>query len=97
MSLDTQSKSNLQTLGDTSFVPGTFSQIGSRDHKISQKTPCNWVPVSKELPRLSGDYLVLLRGQKYRIMAYAKGSESFVPKNMNQAVTHWMILPSKPH
>lgn len=96
MSLDKQSKSNLQIPGDARSVPGTLSLIDSKDHITGPEDSGNWMPVSRELPGQSGDYLVLLRGQQYRVMAYARGSESFVPKNMNEAVTHWMMLPSKP-
>lgn len=97
MSLDTQNKSKLQALVDTGFVPGTISLIGSKSHAISHKQPGDWVSVDNELPGQSGDYLVFLRGQNYRVMEYAKGSKSFVPKNMSEAVTHWMMLPASPH
>jgi uncharacterized protein DUF551 len=57
---------------------------------------CNWIAVQERLPTGCGDYLVLLRSTRYRVMNYAHESETFIPRCMNQAVTHWMPLPPIP-
>jgi len=56
----------------------------------------DWVPVSEGRPSRSGEYIVLLRSRGCRVMGYAKAGETFIPRSMNQAVTHWAPVPPAP-
>jgi hypothetical protein len=55
-----------------------------------------WVPVQERLPASSGNYLVVLRSAGYRVMNYSREGETFLPRSINRAVTHWMPLPPGP-
>jgi hypothetical protein len=65
-------------------------------HPPTRPSRGGWIPVREQPPAESGDYLVLLRGAKPRLMAYVAAHNSFVPRNLHPAVTHWMSLPLPP-
>ena len=62
----------------------------------TRKIPSSWIAVQDRLPASSGDYLVLLRSTSHRVMSYTQVAETFLPRSLNQAVTHWMPLPPVP-
>ena len=62
----------------------------------TRKIASSWISVQDRLPAGSGDYLVLLRSRSLRVMSYTQGAETFLPRSINQAVTHWMPLPPVP-
>lgn len=53
-----------------------------------------WVSADSQHPSQSGEYLVLLRNEKFKLMRYEKENATFIPKAMNGIVTHWTRLPS---
>ena len=76
-----------------------FEVVGLLDTPENVKTRKifgSWVTVQDHFPARSGDYLVLLRGKSYRVMGYTQGAKTFLPRSLNQAVTHWMLLPQVP-
>jgi len=76
-----------------------FAVVGPPDTVENIKTrkiPSSWIAVKDRLPDSSGDYLVLLRSAKHRVMSYTREGETFIPRSINQAITHWMPLPPVP-
>ena len=76
-----------------------FAVVGLPDTSESikaRKTCSSWVAVQDRLPTSSGDYLVLLRNARHRVMSYTQEGETFIPRSINQAITHWMPLPPVP-
>lgn len=76
-----------------------FAVAGLLDTPVNIKTRkicSSWIAVQDQLPASSGDYLVLLRSARHRVMSYTQGAETFLPRSINQAVTHWMQLPAVP-
>ncbi len=96
MGIEIHRKPCLKAPVDVRFLAEAISQADSSTRQASRTTASAWVSISKQLPSQAGDYLVLLRGQRFRVMTYAKSSGSFMPRNMNQAITHWMPLPEPP-
>ena len=78
---------------------GPFEVVGLLDTSENIKTRKifgSWVTVQDHFPARSGDYLVLLRSTSHRVMSYTQVAETFLPRSLNQAVTHWMPLPPVP-
>lgn len=76
-----------------------FAVVGPQDTVENIKTRkirSSWIAVKDRLPDSSGDYLVLLRSAKHRVMGYTQEGETFIPRGINQAITHWMPLPPVP-
>lgn len=77
----------------------TFAVVGLVDSFENIKTRKlfnSWIAVQDRLPTSSGDYLVLLRSTGHRVMSYSQDGGTFIPRSINQAVTHWMPLPPIP-
>ena len=76
-----------------------FAVVGLLDTPENIKTrkiASGWISVQDRPPASSGDYLVLLRSRSHRVMSYTQEAETFLPRSINQAVTHWMPLPPVP-
>ncbi|PLW67433.1 hypothetical protein [Pseudohalioglobus lutimaris] len=63
---------------------------------VSLQQVGNWTPISARKPSSSGHYLVLLRGNRHRLMEFEVQNMTFSPKGLNPMVTHWMPLPALP-
>lgn len=82
---------------DESNSPFAVAGLQDTSENIKTRNICNsWIAVQDRLPASSGDYLVLLRSARHRVMSYTQGGETFIPRSINQTVTHWMPLPPVP-
>lgn len=95
MGVDKQLNSCHRVAGEALPVPVGFNAIESLAPGLLQ-VASDWVAVKEQSPTQSGNYLVLLRDRSYRIMGYAVNSETFFPRGLHQAVTHWRELPPLP-
>lgn len=95
MGVDKQLNSCQRGAREVRPVPGGFNAMSRVVPELSPTTG-GWIPVSERLPPRSGDYLVLMRNQRYRVMDYALQGETFFPRGLNLAVTHWRELPPVP-
>ncbi|MAT91170.1 MAG: hypothetical protein CME59_01065 [Halioglobus sp.] len=55
-----------------------------------------WTPARERLPQASGQYLVLLRTENYRLMHFDAADSMFEPRSLSASVTHWASLPALP-
>lgn len=79
-----------------SSIPRIIARGETGEEIQTRKTVGSWVPVKTRRPSSSGHFLVLLRGRRHRLMEFSVADQTFIPKGLGGAVTHWMPLPPAP-
>ncbi len=95
MGIDKQLNTFHRGAGNARPFPGGVHSLDNVSPGL-QRLAGAWVAVSEQRPPYSGDYLVLLRDRSYRIMDYAVSGDTFFPRGLSRAVTHWRELPPPP-
>lgn len=87
---------DLENFSNSTLVPAGPKLVDAAELLNIKRKQNIWNSVKEKLPTKPGDYLVLLRGERYRVMSFNPVGNAFLPSNMNQAVTHWTRLPPLP-